>query len=137
MGPSPFSPCRMSPPRFWTVSVKIYRVVPRPSGRIRRIVDLTDRGLGHLSLGRTLTFAPLKRVFRPVGRETQPPALCPVRKMPAKEPAVEDEGLGPQGGHVALQCLCGQAAAVHRMNPGRRKPLNATDNTENGVSATE
>jgi hypothetical protein len=80
---------------------------------------------------------PAGRVFQPVGRETQPPTLCSVGKMPAKKPAVKGEGLGPQGGHIALQRLCGQAAAVHRMDPGRRKPLNATNNTQNGVSAAE
>src|SRR5258708_38718625 len=57
--------------------------------------------------------------------------------MPAKEPAVEGERLGPQGGHVALQRVCGHAATVHRMDPGRRKPLNATNNTQYGVSAAE
>src|SRR5258708_7834346 len=57
--------------------------------------------------------------------------------MPAKEPAVEGERWGHQGGHVALQRVCGHAATVHRMDPGRRKPLNATNNTQYGVSAAE
>jgi hypothetical protein len=33
--------------------------------------------------------------------------------------------------------IVGVAAAVHRMDPGRRKPLNATYNTQNGVNAAE
>lgn len=85
-----------------------------------------------------LTYAPQQGVsFSQWAPETQPPLLCPVGKMPAKEPAVKGEGLGPQGGRVALQCVCGQAAAVHRMDPSRPKPLNATYNAQNGVSAAE
>jgi hypothetical protein len=55
----------------------------------------------------------------------------------AKEPTVEGERLGPQGSHVALKRVCGHAAAVHRMDPGRRKPLNATYNIQYRVSPAE
>jgi hypothetical protein len=57
--------------------------------------------------------------------------------VPAREPAVEDERLGPQGGHVALHRVCAHAATVPRMDPARRKPLNAVNDTQYGVSAAE
>ena len=57
--------------------------------------------------------------------------------MPAKEPAVEGEWLGPQGSHVAPERVRWHAATVHRMDPGRREPLNAINNTQYGVSAAE
>jgi hypothetical protein len=51
--------------------------------------------------------------------------------MPRREDAGQ-RGSGPQSGRVAAQRVCGQAAAVHPMDPGRRKPLNATYNAVSG-----
>jgi hypothetical protein len=59
-----------------------------------------------------------------------------VGKLPAEESAIKGEGKGPEGRGETWHDLCGQAAAVHRVYPGRRKFLNSTHNPQNRVGTT-